>query len=122
MPILNGGIKKAINKTILGIAVVGSIVGGGLVIGDLGENPKMTWQEVQALMIILNHEVEESGGAINIENAKSQRDMINKLFDRVETREIKTEQVEIKGEMLSKDDYKNLRSAVIQKAKETIND
>ena len=103
-------------KGILTGTVATAIISLGLVVGFSDKDkPKMTYDEVQMLIKVYNHELQQSQDK-NFQNIKD-GNITQKLNDKFSAREVtKTEKLD--GEDISPDAYKILRSGLMEKPKQ----
>src|SRR3990167_448380 len=104
--------SEKIKNIIIGIVATATIA-GGLVILFNPDKP-MSYEEYQTLIQVYNYEIEKAGGKITLTDVKgSVVEALNKkLLENPVERD-----VEIGGEILTKEDYLLLRSGLFEKAK-----
>ena|SRR3990167_5263538 len=105
--------SEKIKNIIIGIVATATIAGGLVVL--FNPNKSMSYEEYQTLIQVYNYEIERAGGEITIEHIKG-KNVMEELHKKLSENPVKGD-VEIGGEILTKEDYLLLRSGLFEKVK-----
>lgn len=100
-----------VRKIITTFVATATIV-GGLVVGFATPEP-LTWDELNTMIAVQNYEIELAGGSIILDNVKG--NSVDLLNVEILKRDVLEDSVTIDGEILTKEDYKILRSGLIKR-------
>lgn len=97
-------------------AIASIAIGATTAVGALVFNPDspMTFDEYRAYVKMMNYEIEQSGGKMELTGVKSQKDILKKIYEKIENRPI-TQPVVIDGVELTVEEYTSLRKSLIDK-------
>ena len=105
-------ITKKVKNILLGL-LGSAVIVGGIVINMNGNEP-LTWPEYQTLISVYQHEVDVSGGRIDVLNVDNP--IIRDLNSKILARPVTEGSVTIQGETLTAEEYRQLRDALIIKS------
>ncbi|MBI4150503.1 hypothetical protein HY492_00075 [Candidatus Woesearchaeota archaeon] len=98
-----------IRKILIGLGIIGASAAIGIALLDR----PMTYDEYIAYISVLNYEIQKSGGSLTIEPAG--KSPIEAMEDRVLQRTIDESEIIIDGERMTPNEYRTLRSTLINK-------